>query len=278
MTSNRNAIADYFTYILSSNNEHINLRYLDNEIWASLNQISKIYDADEKVINNIITQVFQDDDYDLTTFSRHIDGQVFYAFNIIIQVGFKIKNQNAIRFRQWATKLLSEYLIKGFILDDARLKNCGQVFDDDYFIRLQDEYNEIAVSQRSFIKKITDLFATAYDYDKANLITCQFFQKMSCLNISMSDKDKRSLIDFYLKIANKKLSDRIPLTMVDWIYYFNPLFDSKHNSNLISIIENKVYFSKPTYYENLGIKKSCATPNTQHFEDEIFEILKNKEA
>ena len=99
MTSNRNAIADYFTYILSSNNEHINLLFLDNEIWASLNQISNIYDEDVKVINNIITQVFQDDDYDQTTFSRQIDGQVFYAFDIIIQVGFKIKNQNAIRFR-----------------------------------------------------------------------------------------------------------------------------------------------------------------------------------
>ncbi len=278
MTSNRNVIADYFTYILSSNNEHINLRYLDNEIWASLNQISKIYDEDEKVINNIITQVFQDDDYDLTTFSRHIDGQVFYAFDIIIQVGFKVQNQNAIKFRQWATKLLSEYLIKGFALDDNRLKNCGQIFDDEYFVRLQDEYDEIAVSHRSFIQKITDLFATAYDYDKASLITQQFFQKLSCLTISLTKEDKKLLFVSYLVIANKKLSDRIPLTMADWIYYFNPLFDLKHNSNLISIVENKVYFSKPTYYENLGIKKSCATPNTQHFEDEIFEILKNKEA
>lgn len=277
MTSNRNVIADYFTYILSSNNEHINLRYLDNEIWASLNQISKIYDEDEKVINNIITQVFQDDDYDLTTFSRHIDGQVFYAFDIIIQVGFKVQNQNTIKFRQWATKLLSEYLIKGFALDDNRLKNCGQIFDDDYFIRLQDEYNEIAVSKRSFIQKITDLFATAYDYDKASLITHQFFQKLSRLTISLTEEDKKLLFAFYLRIANKKLSTKIPLVMDDWIYYFNLLFDLKHNSDLKSIIENKVYFSKQTYYETLDLKKSCANPNIQNFENELFEILKNKE-
>lgn len=277
MTSNRNAIADYFTYILSSNNEHIKLRYLDNEIWASLNQISKIYDADEKVINNIITQVIQDDDYDLKTFSRQIDGQVFYAFNIIIQVGFKVQNQNAIKFRQWATKLLSEYLIKGFALDDNRLKNSGQIFDDEYFVRLQDEYDEIAISNRSFIQKITDLLAIAYDYDKASLITHQFFQKLSRLTISLTEEDKKLLFTFYLGIANKKLSTKIPLVMDDWIYYFNLLFDLKHNSDLKSIIENKEYFSKQTYYETLDLKKSCATPNTQHFEDELFEILKNKE-
>lgn len=228
-------------------------------------------------LDNIITQVFQDDDYDLTTFSRQIDGQVFYAFDIIIQVGFKIKNQNAIRFRQWATKLLSEYLIKGFALDDARLKNCGQIFDNDYFIRLQDEYDEISVSQRSFSQKITDLFATAYDCERDSLITNQFFQKMSFFNLSLTKKDETSLIDFYLGIANKKLFNKIPLVMDDWIYYFNPLFDSKHNSNLISIFENKQYFSKPTYYENLVLKESCINPNTQHFEDELFEILKDKE-
>ena len=277
MISNRNAIADYFTYILSSNNEHINLRYLDNEIWASLNQISKIYEEDVKVIKYIIAQVAQDDDYDLSTFSRQIDGITFYSFDIIIQVGFQVNNQNAIQFRQWASKLLSEYLIKGFALDDERLKNCGQIFDDEYFVILQDEYNEISVSQRSFIQKLTDLFATAYDYEKSSFLTSQFFQKMSCLNISMTEEDEELLISFYLKIANKKLSDRIPLTMADWNYYFKPLFESKYNSNLILIIENKVYFSKPTYYENLGIKKSCANPNIQNFEDELFEILKNKE-
>ena len=274
MTSNRNAIADYFTYILSSNNEHINLRFLDNEIWANINQISKIYDEDENVINNIIIQVSQEDDFDLTTFSRQIDGITFYAFDIIIQVGFKIKNQNAIQFRQWATRLLSEYIIKGFALDDLRLKNCSKVFDDDFFVGLQNEYDEIFVSQRTFTQKVTDLFATAYDYEKDSLITNQFFKKISCLAFSMNREDEKSLIDFYLKTANKKLSDRIPLTMSDWIYYFTPIFDSKYNSNLASIIKNKDYFSKPTYYENLDLNNKFANPNTQHFEDELFEILK----
>ena len=201
----------------------------------------------------------------------------FYAFDIIIQVGFKVKNQNALRFRQWATKLLSEYLIKGFALDDARLKNCGQVFDDDYFIKLQEEYEEIALSKRSFIQKITDLFATAYDYERDSLMTKVFFQKVSKLNIFISDGKSKKIIDCYLTLANKKLTGKIPLVMNDWIYYFNPLFDLRNNSDLESIIENKEYFSKPTYYENLGLMKSCVNPNTQQFENELFEILKDKE-
>ena len=220
---------------------------------------------------------FENDDFDSGSFSKQIDVVTFYAFDIIIQVGFKVKNQNALRFRQWATKLLSEYLIKGFALDDVRLKNCGQVFDDDYFIKLQEEYKEIAFSKRSFSQKITDLFATAYDYERDSLMTIVFFQKVSKLNIFISDEKSKKIIDCYLTLANKKLTGKIHLIINDWIYYFNPLFDLRNNSDLKSIIENKEYFSKPTYYENLDLMKSCVNPNTQQFENELFEILKDKE-
>lgn len=277
MTSNRNAIADYLSYTLISIGENINLCFIDGEIWANLIQISKIYDEDENTIKTIVTKIFENDDFDSEDFSKQIGDTTFYAFDIIIQVGFKVKNQNALRFRQWATKLLSEYLIKGFALDDTRLKNCGQVFDDDYFKRIQEEFAEITLSKRSFIQKITDLFATAYDYERDSLITKVFFQKVSKLNIFISDEKSKNIIDCYLTLANKKLAGKIPLVMNDWIYYFNPLFDLRNNSDLESIIENKEYFSKPTYYENLGLMKSCVNPNTQQFENELFEILKDKE-
>ena len=277
MTSNRNAIADYLSYTLISIGENINLCFIDGEIWANLIQISKIYDEDENTIKTIVTKIFENDDFDSEDFSKQIGDTTFYAFDIIIQVGFKVKNQNALRFRQWATKLLSEYLIKGFALDDTRLKNCGQVFDDDYFKRIQEEFAEITLSKRSFIQKITDLFATAYDYERDSLITKVFFQKVSKLNIFISDEKSKNIIDCYLTLANKKLTGKIPLVMNDWIYYFNPLFDLRNNSDLESIIENKEYFSKPTYYENLGLMKSCVNPNTQQFENELFEILKDKE-
>ncbi len=270
MHSSRNAIADYLTYILNSTKEHINLRLLDNEIWASLNQISKIYNEDEEKIFQIIEDLFRYDDYDPDTFSRKIDGTAYYAFDIIIQAGLKIKNQNAIQFRQWATKLLSEYIIKGFALDDKRLKNCGEVFEDSYFVTLQDEYEEIALSKRSFIQKIADLYTTAYDYEKSYLITNQFYTKLSQLNISIPATSEKKIIDFYLKLASKKASDRIPLIMNDWIYYFHPLFSSKSEI----VIADKEYFSKPSYYENLNYS-SYNNFSNRHYENELFELLNN---
>ena len=275
MTSNRNAIADYLSYALISTGENINLCFIDGEIWANLIQISKIYDEDENTIKTIVTKIFEDDDFDSGNFSKQIDDVTFYAFDIIIQVGFKVKNQNALRFRQWAIKLLSEYLIKGFALDDTRLKNCGQVFDDDYFKRVQEEYAEISLSKRSFIQKISDLFATAYDYDKASFIANQFFEtiarKKSLIGLSTGNE----IIDFYLQLGKQKSSAKIPLTMEDWIYYFKPILDSENDADLKSKIEIGNYFNQPAYFEKLSFNTDDNS-NFSHYNNEIFEITKIK--
>lgn len=275
MTSNRNAIADYLSYTLISTGENINLHFIDNEIWATLNQISKIYGEDENTIQTIIKNIFENDGFDPVVFSKQIDDVTFYAFDIIIQVGFKVKNQNALRFRQWATKLLSEYLIKGFALDDARLKNCGQVFDDDYFKRVQEEYAEIALSKRSFIQKITDLFATAYDYDKLSFIANQFFETMARKKSLIGLSTENEIIDFYLQLGKQKASAKIPLTMEDWIYYFKPILDSENDADLKSKIEIGNYFNQPAYFEKLSFNTDDNS-NFPHYNNEIFEIIKIK--
>lgn len=275
MTSNRNAIADYLSYTLISTGENINLHFMDNEIWATLNQISKIYGEDENTTQTIIKKVFENDDFDSGSFSKQIDDVTFYAFDIIIQVGFKVKNQNALRFRQWATKLLSEYLIKGFALDDTQLKNCGQVFDDDYFIKLQEEYAEIALSKRSFIQKITDLFATAYDYDKASFIANQFFESMARKKNLIELSTENEIIDFYLQLGKQKASAKIPLTMEDWIYYFKPILDSENEADSKSRINNDYYFNQPAYFERLSLNADDNS-NFPHYNDKLVEITKIK--
>lgn len=275
MTSNRNAIADYLSYTLISTGENINLCFIDGEIWANLIQISKIYDEDENTIKTIVTRIFEDDDFDPVVFSKQIDDVTFYAFDIIIQVGFKVKNQNALRFRQWATKLLSEYLIKGFALDDTRLKNCSQVFDDDYFKRVQEEYAEISLSKRSFIQKITDLFATAYDYDKLSFIANQFFESMARKKSLIGLSTGNEIIDFYLQLGKQKASAKIPLTMEDWIYYFKPILDSENDADLKSKIEIGNYFNQPAYFEKLSFNTDDNS-NFPHYNDELFEITKIK--
>lgn len=275
MTSNRNAIADYLSYTIISTGENINLHFIDNEIWATLNQISKIYGEDENTTQTIIKNIFENDDFDSGSFSKQIDDVTFYAFDIIIQVGFKVKNQNALRFRQWATKLLSEYLIKGFALDDTRLKNCGQVFDDDYFKRVQEEYTEIALSKRSFIQKITDLFATAYDYDKASFIANQFFESMARKKNLIELSTGNEIIDFYLQLGKQKASAKIPLTMEDWFYYFKPILDSENEADSKSRINNDYYFNQPAYFERLSLNADDNS-NFPHYNDELFEITKIK--
>ncbi len=275
MTSNRNAIADYLSYTLISTGENINLHFIDNEIWATLNQISKIYGEDENTIQTIIKNIFENDDFEFEDFSKQIGETTFYAFDIIIQVGFKVKNQNALRFRQWATKLLSVYLIKGFALDDARLKNCGQVFDDDYFNRVQEEYAEIALSKRSFIQKITDLFATAYDYDKASFIANQFFESMARKKNLIELSTGNEIIDFYLQLGKQKASAKIPLTMEDWIYYFKPILDSENEADSKSRINNDYYFNQPAYFERLSLNADDNS-NFPHYNNELFEITKIK--
>ncbi len=275
MTSNRNAIADYLSYTLISTGENINLHFIDNEIWATLNQISKIYGEEENTTQTIIKNIFENDDFEFEDFSKQIGGTTFYAFDIIIQVGFKVKNQNALRFRQWSTKLLSEYLIKGFALDDTRLKNCGQVFDDDYFKRVQEEYAEIALSKRSFIQKITDLFATAYDYDNLSFIANQFFESMARKKNLIELSTGNEIIDFYLQLGEQKTSAKIPLTMEDWIYYFKPILDSENEADSKSRINNGYYFNQPAYFERLSLNADDNS-NFPHYNDELFEITKIK--
>jgi len=275
MTSNRNAIADYLSYTLNFTGENINLCFIDGEIWANLIQISKIYDEDENTIKTIVTKIFENDDFDPVVFSKQINDETFYSFDIIIQVGFKVKNQNALRFRQWATKLLSEYLIKGFALDDTRLKNCGQVSDDDYFKRLQEEYEEIAFSKRSFSQKITDLFATAYDYDKLSFIANQFFETMARKKSLIGLSTGNEIIDFYLQLGKQKASAKIPLTMEDWIYYFKPILDSENEADSKSKINNDYYLNQPTYFERLSFNAD-ANSNFPHYNDKLFEITKIK--
>ena len=253
MNSNRNAIADYLIYIISTNHEHISLRFLDNEIWATLNQISKIYDEPENEIFRIITELFEDE-FNPNLFLKKIDNQTFYAFDIIIQVGFKVNNQHALLFRQWATKLLSEYIMKGFALDDSRLKNCGEIFDNDYFNYLQEDYTEIAASHRSLYQRITDLFGTAYDYKKSSHITTQFFHNVSQLKLSLTKEESNEIINFYLKLANRKASNKIPLMMDDWVYYFTPLFNIPNKTDLKYFLSNDSYFEEPVYYERLSFR------------------------
>lgn len=94
---------------------------------------------------------------------------------MIIAVGFKVNSDRAVQFRKWINQIAKDYTIKGWVLDSDRLKNGGSILTKDYFKRLLEEIREIRISERMFYQKITDLYATAVDYDKTSKTTKDFF-------------------------------------------------------------------------------------------------------
>lgn len=101
-----------------------------------------------------------------------------YNLQMIIAVGFKVNNERAVQFRKWANSIVKDYTIKGWVVDDERLKNGGSVLTVEYFDRLLEQMQEIRLSERRFYQKITDIYATSLDYDRTASIAKQFFAKV----------------------------------------------------------------------------------------------------
>ena len=111
--------------------------------------------------------------------SRQVNREVaHYNLQMIIAVGFKVNNERAVQFRKWANSIVKDYTIKGWVIDDGRLKNGGSVLTKEYFDRLLEQIREIRLSERRFYQKITDIYATSLDYDRTSKTTKQFFAKV----------------------------------------------------------------------------------------------------
>lgn len=161
----------------------------EETVWLSQKQMADLFNVDVATINYHIKQVFETwelmPDLTIRKFlivqkegKREVSrNTVFYNLDAIISVGYRVNSQQATQFRIWATKTLKEYIIKGFVLDDERLKN-GTHFGKDYFEDLLARVREIRASERRFYQKITDIYATSADYDKNAEITKEFFAEV----------------------------------------------------------------------------------------------------
>lgn len=156
-------------------------------VWMSQKGLSEVFDVDRTVITKHIKNIFDDKELEPDSVSAKIaltaeDGKTyqtaFYSLDAIIAVGYRVSSYKATQFRIWANKILKEYLIKGFVLDDERLKQGNRIFGKDYFKDLLERIREIRASERMFYEKITDLYATAVDYDKNDPATHTFFKKV----------------------------------------------------------------------------------------------------
>ena len=188
----RSSTAEYLTYVASVGDQQdsIEMRYEDENIWLTQKMMATLYDVNVRTINEHIKKIYSDSELETistirkfrivqTEGSRQVSREVaHYNLQMIIAVGFKVNNERAVQFRKWANRIVKDYTIKGWVMDDERLKNGGSVLTTEYFDRLLEQIREIRLSERRFYQKITDIYATSLDYDRTAQTTKQFFAKV----------------------------------------------------------------------------------------------------
>ena len=178
--------AEYLTYVAStgSNSDSFEMRYEDENIWLTQKMMATLYDVSVSAINQHLKRIFEDNELvEESVIKKYLitasDGKSYstkhYNLQAIIAVGFKVNNDRAVRFRKWAGQIVKDYTIQGWTMDKVRLKK-GHMFTDEYFERQLENIREIRLSERKFYQKVTDLYATAFDYDKDAKTTRQFFK------------------------------------------------------------------------------------------------------
>ena len=185
----RNSTTEFLIFTSQAGENSIEARYEDETIWLSQKLMATLFEVDVRTINehlkNIYTQNEQTETATIRKFrivqtegNREINRAVaFYNLDAIISVGYRVNSIRATQFRQWATKVLKDFAIKGFVLDKKRLEN-GSYLNENYFEELLSEIREIRLSERKFYQKVTDIYATSLDYYKDAVVTKAFFAKV----------------------------------------------------------------------------------------------------
>ena len=186
----RSSAAEYLTYVAAAGENGVELRYEDENIWLTQKMLSVLYGVSTSAINQHIKKIYEDKELEekstIKNFlivqdegNRKISRNVIhYNLQMIIAVGFKIDNERAIQFRKWANQIVKDFTIKGWVMDDERLKNDGSILTKKYFEEQLERIREIRMSERKFYQKITDIYATSIDYDKTAKATIRFFSSV----------------------------------------------------------------------------------------------------
>ncbi len=185
----RNSTAEFLMFTAQSGEQSIEARYANETIWLSQKLMATLFDVGVNTINYHLKEVVESGEIQLEAtlrkfrivqqegvreVTRDVD---FYNLDAIISVGYRVNSIRSTQFRQWATQVLREFAIKGYVLDKKRMEN-GSFLNEDYFERLLEEIREIRLSERRFYQKITDIYATSIDYNKEAPTTKTFFAQV----------------------------------------------------------------------------------------------------
>jgi hypothetical protein len=184
----RSSAAEYLTFVAAGGNSEVSveMRYEDENIWLTQKMMAELYAVSVPAINQHLKRIFADNELEPAATvkqylivqsegNRQVQRSVeHYNLQAIIAVGFKIENERAVQFRKWANQIVKDYTIQGWTMDVERLKRGGNL-TDEFFERQLEKIREIRLSERKFYQKITDIYATALDYDPSATATKRFF-------------------------------------------------------------------------------------------------------
>ncbi|MDD2401279.1 MAG: virulence RhuM family protein [Clostridia bacterium] len=185
----RNSTAEFLIFEKQSHAEGIKVRYEDGTLWLTQKMIAELFDVQKPAISKHLQNIYDSDELEKNaTVSKKETVQAegerevtrmleYYNLDAVISVGYRVNSVRATQFRRWATAVLSKFAQQGYLLDRKRMEN-GAFLDEDYFEHLLEEIREIRLSERRFYQKITDIYATAIDYDKNAPTTKKFFAKV----------------------------------------------------------------------------------------------------
>lgn len=185
----RNSTAEFLIFTSETGEKSLEVLYANENVWATQDMIANLYDTTKQNISLHLNKAFSDNEIDKNSTVKEFltvqnegtrkvqRNRKFYNLDAIISVGFKINTNRAIHFRQWSINILKNYSVKGYVLDYERMEN-GAFLSEDYFEHLLDEIREIRASERRFYQKITDIYATAMDYNVNSPTTKEFFAKV----------------------------------------------------------------------------------------------------
>ncbi len=185
----RSSAAEYLTFIAATGggSTSVEMRYEDENLWLTQKMMATLYDVSVPAISQHLKRIYADNELEReatvkpyltvqTEGERTVQRTVeHYSLQAIIAVGFKIENERAVQFRKWANQIVKDYTIQGWVMDAERLKSGGSVLTEDFFERQLEKIREIRMSERRFYQKITDIYATALDYDASATATQRFF-------------------------------------------------------------------------------------------------------
>jgi hypothetical protein len=213
----RSSAAEYLTFVAAGGGKgNVEAVYADENVWLSQKMMGLLYDVDVRTINYHLQKIFSDSELEKDSVIQYLritaaDGKTYdtqhYNLSAIIAVGYKVNSERAVQFRKWATTIIESFTIKGFAMDDERLKRDGSILTKQYFEEQLQRIREIRLSERKFYQKITDIYATSIDYDVTAQSTKRFFATV---------QNKLHWAIHGQTAAEVMALRQIPMTMQDW--------------------------------------------------------------